>query len=372
MPDWIPMVILPNLDLRSAIESEIACIAPLRDDRVQELAKPKSNLGEFLSRFTNAFGRQIEPSVILYRGDAPQAYRRPEAIAGLRDILTVSAVPLNRALQLNQGAARYFVWSNFFTIYPWMVANDDSGLTAYTPAIAAFDDVERFHGQSSPEIFVQPCNDIDFDRPLRAALLEKWKLRFATNEPAHRDITLFRALNMASPASSVPSSQDVTYYDVGRQIALWISAFEILSHSGENGRANLGTVYDLLKSGPWHLEKSAAEEHNCYNNRGAAIRGINGCWLYGRLYQERNNFLHGNPVTADNLKLPSGRNLFEYAAPLFRMAVAAHLPLTFDDAAPDPADTAAMGRHLARHMRFYSSQDHIEEALLGAHNPPHE
>ena len=309
------MVILPNLYLRSAIKSEIACIAPLRDDRVQELAKPKSNLGEFLSRFTNAFGRQVEPSVILYRGDAPQAYRRPEAIAGLRDILTVSAVPLNRALQLNQGAARYFVWSNFFSIYPWMVANDDSGLTAYTPAIAAFDDVESFHGQSSPEIFVQPCDDIDFDRPLRVALLEKWKSRFATNQPAHRDITLFRALNMASPASSVPSSQDVTYYDVGRQIALWISAFEILSHTGENGRAKSWDGLRPSQICAVALGQAAEEEHDCYNDRGAAIRGINGCWLYGRLYQERNNFLHGNPVTADNLKLPSGRNLFRVRGP---------------------------------------------------------
>ena len=54
------------------------------------------------------------------------------------------------------------------------------------------------------------------------------------------------------------------------------------------------------------------------------------------------------------------------------MAVAAHLPLTFDDPAPDLADTAAMGQRLARHMQFYTSQDHIEEALLGAHNPPHQ
>ena len=369
LPAWTPIVILPNLELRYPIEAGFACVAPMADDRVQAVAKPKSNMAEFLSRFKNAFGRHIAPSVILYREDTPKEYFRPEVIAGLRDVLAISAISFNRALQLNYGP-RAFVWSNYFSIYPWMVAKDDSGLTAFTPAMGGFDEVRDFHGQSSPEIFIQPCDDSDFDRPLRTALLGKWEARFSSKESTHAEIALFRALNMATAAASVPSGQEITYYDVGRQIALWISAFEILSHPGGEGKANLGTVYDLLKSAPWHLAPSAAEEHECYNGKKPPIKGINGCWLYGRLYQERNNFLHGNPVGAQNLRLPKGRNLFEFAAPLFRMALAAHLQLTFDLPAPDLNDKDATSAYLGRRMRFNRAQDAIEEALLSAHDEP--
>jgi hypothetical protein len=370
MPAWTPIVILPNLELRSPIEAGFACIVPMADDRVQVVAQPKSNMSTFLSRFQNAFGRRVAPSVILFREDTPKEYYRAEVIAGLRDALAISAISFNRALQLEHGAAQTFVWSNFFSIYPWMVAKDDSGLTAFTPSIGGFDEVDKFHGQSSPELFIQPCDDADFDRPLRSALFEKWEVRFSGKQVAHPDIALFRALNMASAAALVPSGQEITYYDVGRQIALWISAFEILSHPGGDGKANLGTVYDLLKSAPWHAAQSTAEDQECYNGKKPTIKGINACWLYGRLYRERNNFPHGNPVGADNLKLPKGRNLFEFAAPLFRMALAAHLKLTFDLPSPDLKDKDATNHYIGKRLRFYRAQDSIEKALLGAHTVP--
>lgn len=51
-------------------------------------------------------------------------------------------------------------------------------------------------------------------------------------------------------------------------------------------------------------------------------------WLYQVLYECRNDFLHGNPVERSNLILATPqRTIFEYAAPLYRIALTAFLPL---------------------------------------------
>jgi hypothetical protein len=207
----------------------------------------------------------------------------------------------------------------------------------------------------------------NFDRPLRAKLIEKWQDRYSKGDPTHNEIALFRSLNMAFSASAVPSGQEVTYYDIGRQIALWVSAFEILAHPGGSGKANLGVVYELLKMAHWHKKASKEENHKCYNNRGDEITSINGCWLYGLLYLARNNFLHGNPVTIESLRLSSGRNLIEIAAPLFRMALTGFLPLAFPNQGDKP-----YSEQIGLLMQFYGPQDAIEDALLGAHEPPND
>jgi hypothetical protein len=62
--------------------------------------------------------------------------------------------------------------------------------------------------------------------------------------------SLFRSLNMANQALQAPGGTDTTYYDVGRSIALWISAFEILAHP-PNANANLQVVYELLENIKW-------------------------------------------------------------------------------------------------------------------------
>jgi hypothetical protein len=371
MPNWLPVAILTNLDLRTVIEAEFAAIVPQSDDRASAAIAAMPPLGDFLSRFHNAFGQKLSPAILLIREDAPKAYFSREAISGFRDAAAIPAIALNRALQITTGNPQYFVWANFFMFYPWMVAKDGDGLVALTPAMSGYHEVEQFHGQCSPELFIQPCDYTDFDRPLQQALLQAWERRFSADTPAQEDIRLFRALNMAFAASTVPSGTEITYYDVGRQLSLWVSAFEILSHPGPDQKANLETVYGVLQSAPWHLKASAEGNYDCVaRGKGKTIKSINACWIYGQIYQERNNFLHGNPVAEGNLRFPSGRNIYEFAAPLFRMALAHHLDLRLEDPSPDENDKDAMAKRLGALMRFYGPQDNSEKALLAAHKAP--
>ena len=79
--------------------------------------------------------------------------------------------------------------------------------------------------------------DIDF--PLARELLNRWIVRFSEDAVEWKDKALFRSLNMANEAGRIPALTAATFYDVGRSLALWVSAYEILAHPGGTGRIEL-------------------------------------------------------------------------------------------------------------------------------------
>jgi hypothetical protein len=133
---------------------------------------------------------------------------------------------------------------------------------------------------------------------------------------------------MANQALQAPGGTDTTYYDVGRSIALWISAFEILAHP-PNANANLQVVYELLENIKWQNAGLIARRYKTHEGRKKASRRILPCCIYGEIYKVRNDFLHGNRVTPARLefKRKSGYPLGYYAACLYRMALTGVLSL---------------------------------------------
>jgi hypothetical protein len=94
-------------------------------------------------------------------------------------------------------------------------------------------------------------------------------------------------------------------------------------------------------------------------------------WLYQVLYECRNYFLHGNPVERNDLFLPTPqRTIFEYAAPLYRIALTAFLPLRYETPMPSAKDARASAAYIVDHMDFMRPQESAEEALLTARRPP--
>ena len=89
-------------------------------------------------------------------------------------------------------------------------------------------------------------------------------------------------------------------------------------------------------------------------------------WLYQALYDCRNKFLHGNPVEPDDLRLPgSTRMVIEFAAPLYRLALTAFLPLTFDRDMP-ASDTEECGTYISDRIEFCAPQRCVEKGILTA------
>jgi hypothetical protein len=167
----------------------------------------------------------------------------------------------------------------------------------------------------------------------------------------------------------LPAGTDTTFYDVGRVVSLGVSAFEILVHPGGNGQANRDKVFEMIERAPWAIPESG---QLAYDTGGKTkVKRTLASWLYQVLYECRNDFLHGNPVERSNLFLPTPqRTIFEYAAPLYRIALTAFLPLTYGIPMPSAEDARAFGAYIADRMDFMGPQKSTEEALLTATRPP--
>jgi hypothetical protein len=78
---------------------------------------------------------------------------------------------------------------------------------------------------------------IHVDRPLLQALIKRWEHCFVAGRDSDEDRRLFRALEMACAASRTPGGVDANEHDAERAVALWVSAFEILTYKGKGQNA---------------------------------------------------------------------------------------------------------------------------------------
>lgn len=186
------------------------------------------------------------------------------------------------------------------------------------------------------------------------------------NTDTMEDRRLFRSINMARTASRMPGGSDATFYDAGRAVALWVSAFEILAH---DGRADLTRVLRLLARAQWNSSRLTPQDH-VVRHRGHSLQTNIAGTIYEALYRARNDFLHGEPVTPATLRLTKcQRSALLFAAPLFRVALSAYLDLGSDENTV-LSDAASYGPHIARRMNFDRHRRIAEDALLIADTEP--
>ncbi len=368
--DWTPIFVLPNISVETAVGCKIAALAPAHDHRVKALKDAHPMFRRFLNRFSDNFGEKFEPSVLLVHTSASSLFREVGALASFRDLIALATVTRSRALELRHRRGLRILFGEAFAIYPWMLDRHYEDMIGNTPAILCTHEVARFKGQSSPAVFRMQLDDSDIDQPLLAALTERWRRRYQTSNPAWEDVALMRSLNMAYQATLLPAGTVTTFYDVGRIVSLWVSAFEILVHPGGSGKANKGTVFDLIENTPWAIQESGKKDYDT-RLKTKVIKRTLASWLYQMLNNCRNDFLHGNPVERSNLVLETPqRSIFDYAAPLYRIALTSFLQLNFPSEMPSADDAQAFGAYISDHMSFRGPQKDAEEALLTATRPP--
>jgi hypothetical protein len=155
----------------------------------------------------------------------------------------------------------------------------------------------------------------------------------------------------------------MTFYDVGRSLALWVSAYEILAHPGGNGWSGFSTVTAELEKVRWRNNKLSEK---VYTIDGKAPQQVQlAAWVCKKIYDLRNDFLHGNDVDASHLLL-NDQAMIDYAACLYRLGLTGFLDLHFNQNAPDLQDTEATAAHVAERVRFNRFQEAYENALLRA------
>jgi hypothetical protein len=329
VPDWTPVAILPNVEVREPVEAGGAALVRADDERVMLLRGRQPALEHVLGSFTDAFGRHIVPGVLLTDGDPRELFRLGGSLASLRDAIALSVVPRARARSIVYERASENTYSNIFAFYPWMVDRYGEHLVAFTPSVTAIDEWQDFAGQVTPGIVQGDLSSLAIDQPLLRVLLARWQATVGVAEPPWSDLALFRSLNMANQACMMPTAaSDTTLYDVGRTIALWVSAFEILVHTGSARGSGRAQVIKVLDDAPW-LSRRCGERTSLVpalrDNQPATMNTL-ASLLYARLYAVRNAFLHGNAVNPSMLRTENGHTpLSTVAAPLYRMALLSFL-----------------------------------------------
>jgi hypothetical protein len=325
------------------------------------LLRPIRQFQTYINSFKTEFGRSLAPSFLLVHKDAPPALRGVEALAAFRDIVSMSVIPFSWAKSLRFGNGGMGIhYSNWFSIYPWMLDKKYEYLLSMTMATNGMDEVGRLRGQSSPGISPRHLDHSSIDKVLLDELLRRWQRCYRAETPDHDDVALFRSLNMANFAALMPAGVEVTLYDIGRQVSLWVSAFEILSPAKSSA---FNKVYDNLKTVEYGLSALNTTIYEAHGFKTTQTKDILPCWIYGELYKARNDFLHGNPVTAERLTVrPSQRSLYIYAAPLYRLALTGFLDLRFKRTIPSEDDTTALASYLTDRMDFRWPQSNIEAA----------
>jgi hypothetical protein len=362
MHKWLPMFALPNIDISEPIETEGLALVPVRDERIQKLAKDHPNFAAYLNSFRTEFDDPVYSSVILWRDDTNESYRSVEAISGFRDAVAMATIPYAWAHVLRYENNFNIRYSNSFAFYPWMIDARYEGVIMQSMAQLGYHEVKALKPQTSPGIARMQLTARMVDEPLLNAILARWKPRFESDTPEWGDTALYRALNMAFSAASLPGNVEVTIHDIGKAISLWVSAFEILAHTGDS--SGYVQVYGLLEKIGWNLTACNEPIYEALGIKPSQGKRSLPIWLYGELHRARNDFLHGNRIDAMRLIVaPAKRPLHTYAPLLFRMALAAFLDLKMDRRPPPREGETDYEAYLAYRHQFGHYQSDIEAAL---------
>ena len=347
MTGWTPQAVLANIAVDTTIEAAFAAFAPPTDARVKAASATDPIYGDFLGRFTNPFGERIRPTILMVKSSELRNYGRGAAMASIRDILSICIVPRARAHRILNKVGSCVFYSKSFEFYPWMVSRDNKQLVAGTPGLIGGRDVAEFAGQTAPEVDTGNISPSDLDQPLFCALLKRWEETYGRQDPSWDDSKLMRALNMAFHASQPPADQGASVFDYGRILALWVSALEILVHTGNH--ADKAKVLEHLDQVDWikqNTQQKASE-------------------LCRALYDRRNDFLHGNPIDAEAAETSMAHNSLPGAAGcLFRMAAANFLGLKCKAARSLVEDADNPGKEIAAGMAYRDYQNDFEGAIL--------
>ena len=298
---WSVYFVLPDVTMHEPVGNEYISIAPHSDPRVANSIRTNHFAKALIKNFEDQFRRKMFPSVLMLNDNAPAHLKNIDAITGFRNILAISTIIKAHEHSLTSSFVAYPLYSDFFDLFPITVSRQNDGFITSTPSALGFDDEhQHFRGQVSPGLGGQGNIGEKAQDHLFKALHKAWERRFVRQKREEWSTrTLFRSLEMAYQAASMPFKNHSTIYDYGSSASLWVSALEILSHP-RTANANLQSVLGLLAGYEWKDKVIGRKSYKLrYAGKNSRINLVQK--LYKELYDARNNFLHGDPVARKNL-----------------------------------------------------------------------
>jgi len=297
---WTIFFVLPNIQVGEPIGNDLISIAPCGDLRVKEYVDSNLYAKALAENFEDQFGRKITPSFLIVTDSAPARARDLEAIVAFRNVCALSTIIRGHEHSLTNNFVAYPLYSDYFDLYPITISRDNKGFITRTPSVLGFDDeYEKFRGQTLPSLAGHMSVSVATDTDIFILLLNAWERRFLKRKNTEWSTTaLFRSLEMAYQASTMPFKNHSTIYDYGSSASLWVSALEVLSHP-HKGKADLASVLNLIEQYNWNNKAMKRRMYKVTLKKKDRINLPQR--LYKELYDTRNEFLHGNPITTNRL-----------------------------------------------------------------------
>jgi hypothetical protein len=322
---WQFCALLPNLCLKDAIGNDLVALVPYDDERLQQLCCRDTVLASLLHGFTDQFQRPRRPSAIIAQEPLPA-----EVMVDFRNVVAVSCIIGAAQVSLVCDAPISSVWpvkfSDHFDLYPITpVLPPGKGLLTNSYAgVGIDDDVGKFRGQTSPTLFNVEQAVPAPDGTILSMLMRQCETVWHTGDVQDRQRSLFRSLQLAYHASTMPQKNMASLYDYGLSVVHWVSAMEILLHP-EKGDVNERHVLNELFKHQWQAQDlrrtrdtlpSRRSKRECaclslFKDRSPTIdhgaMQLNAVQhLYNQLYKTRNDFIHGNDLTNAPYHSPFG------------------------------------------------------------------
>jgi hypothetical protein len=297
--DWLFGFLLHNVECKRSFEQEFVAIVPNQDPRVQEIVSSSDIGKQLIGNFTDQRGLPVRPSVLILREDAPAKIFKEEALVAFRNLYAISCLTWGWQHTIGGNYPASPLYSDFFDFHPTVLGKDRNTISTLSPALQSFGSPNRFVGQISPHL---PHSDLFVFEPdvlLVQPLLKAWEQRYIRNRQNWKTRVLFRSLEMAYQAGSVPAWNASSIYDWGSKVGLWVSALEVLSHP-RTGKSGFDTVVDLFATAKWRSQHLRQTNFTVRVNKKPRPANLV-TKLCSELYAARNDFLHGNPVRHSRL-----------------------------------------------------------------------
>lgn len=362
--EWEALAALPNLSLSGWIDFDAIALIGGEHPLLPSVLAQEPDVVEFFTIFTDEFGAPIYPSVMLVRKTAPKIARGIDALTSFTSAVCAAAIVDFRCGRIVHNQPFGVAYSEAFDLYPWFPARGHQGhVSSWTPAGGGFHELAKLRPQSGPGVRANRLERSLVDQVLIDALRSCWIRAFVKGESTEH-LSLFRSLEMARAASRAPGGVDATIHDIGRIVALWVSAFEILIH---DGRADKKRVHEFLMRCSWlHRELQKLDRHIMFRRDDRTKTNLAG-GLLDALYRTRNDFLHGNPVTDKSMRFESSeRSIDAFGAPIYRLLLGSALSLDHDEGVPEGAGVDDFAEAVCRACDRRNSQRLAERAILAA------
>ena len=290
---WDFVIAMPAVSLPRAVEAGNTAVVPFADARYQELIAAEAHVRKFLGSFCTAFGHQLQPAIVIRDRSAERI--QAEDLAALRNMIALAAVTKARTDRcVHRFGGLGPVYADLFELYPVNRAVDAETVTVRTASeFGLDDDLEHFQGQPDPA-YIYPQNvTVELDEVLLRSLVALWQSRRAGEDEDRFRRRVFRSLESAYHALASPFLNLGSQYDHALRLALWVSAFEILTDRGDREgveRLILAVTWSHPELGLELVPSVRQPPHDTH-----VPRPIQTCQ---RLYKVRNESLHGDAISA--------------------------------------------------------------------------